>query len=104
MLAAGSVVGPNSTVGRFCIVNTCASIDHDNVLEDGVNLSPGVHFAGDVICREDAFIGTGASAIPGVRIGRRAVVGAGATVITDVPDDTTVVGTPARPLKTLSSK
>lgn len=99
MLAAGSVVGPNATVGRFCIVNTCASIDHDNVLEDGVNLSPGVHFAGNVTCREDAFVGTGAVAIPGVRIGRRAIVGAGATVTKDVPDDTTVVGTPARPIE-----
>jgi len=99
MLAAGSVVGPNAVVGRFCIVNTCSSIDHDNVLEDGVNLSPGVHFAGTVTCREDAFVGTGATAIPGVTIGRRAVVGAGATVTADVPDDTTVVGTPARAIK-----
>jgi acetyltransferase-like isoleucine patch superfamily enzyme len=99
MLAAGSVVGPNTTIGRFCIVNTCTSIDHDNVLEDGVNLSPGVHFAGTVTCRQDAFVGVGATAIPGVIIGTRAVVGAGATVTTDVPDDTTVVGTPARPIK-----
>jgi sugar O-acyltransferase (sialic acid O-acetyltransferase NeuD family) len=98
-VAAGSVVGPNARVGRLCIINTCASIDHDNVLEDGVNLSPGVHFAGNVTCREDAFVGTGATAIPGVRIGRRAIVGAGATVTTDVPDDTTVVGTPARAIK-----
>jgi sugar O-acyltransferase (sialic acid O-acetyltransferase NeuD family) len=98
-VAAGSVIGPNAHVGRFCIINTCASIDHDNVLEDGVNLSPGVHFAGNVTCREDAFVGTGATAIPGVQIGRRAVVGADATVTADVPDDTTVVGTPARPIE-----
>jgi acetyltransferase EpsM len=99
MIAAGAVIGPNATVGRFCIVNTCASADHDNVLEDGVNLSPGAHFAGSVTAREDCFIGVGASAIPGVTIGRRAVVGAGATVVEDVPDDVTVVGTPARILK-----
>ncbi len=99
MIAAGAVIGPNATVGRFCIVNTGASADHDNVLEDGVNLSPGVHLAGTVTVREDAFVGVGASAIPGVTIGRRAVVGAGATVVSDVPDDVTVVGTPARILK-----
>ena len=99
MLAAGSVVGPYAQVGGFCIVNTCASIDHDNVLEDGVNLSPGVHFAGNVTCLEDAFVGTGATAIPGITIGRRAIIGAGAPVTTDVPDDTTVVGTPARPIR-----
>ena len=102
MLAAGAVVGPNAKVGRFCIVNTCSSIDHDNVLEDGANLGPGVHFAGTVTRREDAFVGTGATAIPGVCIGRRAIVGAGATVTADVADDTTVVGTPARVIKTRS--
>lgn len=98
MLAAGAVVGPNARIGRFCIVNTCASVDHDDVLEDGVNLSPGVHLAGTVTCREDSFIGIGASVVPGVTIGRRSIVGAGATVIANVPDDVTVVGTPARPI------
>ena len=96
MLAAGAVVGPNARIGRFCIINTCASVDHDDVLEDGVNLSPGVHLAGTVTCREDSFLGVGASVVPGVTIGRRSIVGAGATVIADVPDDVTVVGTPAR--------
>jgi sugar O-acyltransferase (sialic acid O-acetyltransferase NeuD family) len=98
-LAAHSFVGPQSQVGRFCIVNTAATIDHDNVLADGVNVSPGVHFAGNVHCGEDAFIGVGAAAVPGVRIGARATVGAGAVVIRDVPDGVTVVGNPARLLQ-----
>lgn len=96
MLAAGAIVGPDIWIGRFCIVNTAASVDHDDVLEDGVNICPGVHLAGAVTCREDAFVGIGASVIQGVVIGRRAVVGAGAAVIRDVPDDTTVLGVPAR--------
>ena len=99
LLAAGAVVGPNARIGRFCIINTCASVDHDDVLEDGVNLSPGVHLAGTVTCREDCFLGIGASVVPGVTIGRRSIVGAGATVIANVPDDVTVVGTPARPTR-----
>jgi len=98
MLAAGAVVGPNARIGRFCIVNTSASVDPDDVLEDGVHLSPGVHLAGTVTCREDSFLGIGASVVPGVIIGRRSIVGAGATVIANVPDDMTVVGTPARPI------
>jgi sugar O-acyltransferase (sialic acid O-acetyltransferase NeuD family) len=98
-IAAHAVVGPNARLGRFCIINTCASVDHDDVLEDGVNLSPGVHLAGGVTCLEDAFMGIGAVAAPGVRIGRRAIVGAGSTVIRDVPDDVTVIGTPARAIR-----
>jgi sugar O-acyltransferase (sialic acid O-acetyltransferase NeuD family) len=95
-LAAHSFVGPQSRIGRFSIVNTAATIDHDNVLADGVNVSPGVHFAGKVHCGEEAFIGVGAAALPGIRIGARATVGAGAVVIRDVPDGAMVVGNPAR--------
>jgi sugar O-acyltransferase (sialic acid O-acetyltransferase NeuD family) len=97
-LAAQSVVGPHSRIGDYCIVNTGSTIDHDNVLADGVNISPGVHFAGTVHCGEDAFIGTGAAVAPGIRIGARAVVGAGAVVIRDVAEGATVVGNPARPI------
>lgn len=96
VVAANAAIGPNATLGLCCIINTAASADHDDILEDGVNLSPGVHLAGAVTCCEDAFLGVGAVVVPGVRIGRRAIVGAGATVIADVPDDVTVAGTPAR--------
>jgi sugar O-acyltransferase (sialic acid O-acetyltransferase NeuD family) len=96
MLMAGAIIGPDARVGRFCIVNTAASVDHDDVLEDGVNICPGAHLAGNVTCREDVFVGIGAAVIQGVTIGRRAIVGAGAVVIRDVADDTTVVGCPAR--------
>jgi sugar O-acyltransferase (sialic acid O-acetyltransferase NeuD family) len=99
VLAAGAIVNPGARLGDFVIVNTGATIDHDDVLEDGVQICPGAHLAGLVTCREDAFIGTGAAVIPGRTIGRRAIVGAGATVIHDIPDDATAIGCPARVIK-----
>jgi sugar O-acyltransferase (sialic acid O-acetyltransferase NeuD family) len=95
VIMAGAVINTGSRIGRFAIVNTGATIDHDNIVEDGVHISPGCHLAGNVMCRADAFIGTGASVIPRVQIGERAIVGAGAAVISDVPPDVLAVGCPA---------
>ena len=100
-LAAGAIVNPGARLGRVVIVNTGATVDHDDVLEDGVQICTGAHLAGLVTCREDAFIGTGAAVIPGRSIGRRAIVGAGATVVHDLPDDVTAVGCPARVIKSV---
>jgi len=47
-----------------------------------------------------AFIGLGAKILPCLSIGDHAVIGAGATVIRDVAGGATVVGTPARMIKT----
>ncbi len=51
-----------------------------------------------VVIADNAFIGTGAIVLPGVRIGKGAVVAAGAVVTADVPDGGVVGGVPARPI------
>ena len=51
--------------------------------------------------RESAWIGAGATILPGVCVGRHAVVGAGSVVTKDVPDYAVAVGNPARVVKTL---
>ena len=99
VLAAGSVVNTGTVVGEFVIVNTGATVDHDNLLGDGTQLGPGAHLAGEVHCGEDALLGPGAIVVRGCRIGTRAIVGAGAVVLSDVPPDVTVVGLPARILE-----
>lgn len=98
VISAGVIVQMNATVGRYCSLNTACTVDHDNVLEDGVNIAPGAHLAGHVTVCEGAFIGIGAIIKGGVSIGRGATVGAGAVVLRDVADGVTVVGNPARPM------
>ena len=95
VIMAGVVINTGSRIGRFAIVNTGATVDHDNFIEDGVHIAPGCHLAGNVICRADAFIGTGASIIPRIQIGARTVIGAGAAVISDLPSDVLAAGCPA---------
>jgi acetyltransferase-like isoleucine patch superfamily enzyme len=50
----------------------------------------------DVIIEDDVLVGSAATILPGVRIGRSAAVGAGAVVTKDVPDFAIVAGVPAR--------
>ena len=52
-----------------------------------------------IVVGDDAWIGTRAIILPGRRIGARAIVGAGAVVTRDVPDDAIVGGNPARVLR-----
>lgn len=51
--------------------------------------------------KRGASIGASAVILPGVTIGERAMVGAGAVVTRDVPPATVVVGNPARVIRTL---
>lgn len=55
------------------------------------------HTKGKVIIEDFAWIGTGSYILPGVRIGRGAVVGAGAVVSKSVAPGEIVVGNPAKP-------
>jgi acetyltransferase-like isoleucine patch superfamily enzyme len=81
------------------IVNTGAIVEHDCVLGDHSHVGPGARLGSAVTVSEGAHIGMGASVRQCVRIGRNSVVGVGAAVVSDVPDDTIVVGVPAHPLR-----
>ena len=54
---------------------------------------------GHPIIEDDVVVGAGARILGPIRIGARAVIGANAVVLEDVPSDTVVVGIPARPAK-----
>jgi maltose O-acetyltransferase len=50
----------------------------------------------------DVWVGGGAIILPGVRIGSRAVIGAGSVVTRDVPDGVFAAGNPCRVIRTIS--
>ena len=95
-ILAQSAVCSEVRIGKACIVNTSASVDHECVLEDGVHICPGARLAGCVRVGAFSMVGTGAVVLPWITIGERCVVGAGAVVTKDIPDGAIVVGNPAR--------
>ena len=57
-----------------------------------------------ILIKEDAWIGAGATILPGVCVGKHAVVGAGSVVTKDVPDYAVVVGSPAKVVRMLDAE
>jgi len=55
-----------------------------------------------VIIKKGVRIGICVTILPGVTIGRNAVIGAGAVVTKDIPANTVAVGIPAKPIKKYS--
>ncbi len=100
-ILARSVIGVQTQVGRACIVNTAAIIDHECVIGDGVHICPGAVLAGCVEVGRYATIGTGAIILPRAVIHEGAVVGAGAVVTKNIPAYTVAAGNPARILRSL---
>lgn len=96
-ILAGAIVCAEAKLGRQCIINTKASVDHECVLEDGVELAPAATFCGLIYAEKYAWICAGATVLPRVHIGEDAIVGAGAVVIKAVPSGITVLGVPAKP-------
>ncbi|NLW81201.1 MAG: acetyltransferase [Desulfovibrionales bacterium] len=96
IVCAGGVVQPDSVLGRHCIINTGATIDHDCRVGDYAHVCPGAHLGGNVHVGTGSWIGIGSQVIQGVAIGANVTVGAGSTVLRDVPDNAVVVGSPAR--------
>jgi sugar O-acyltransferase (sialic acid O-acetyltransferase NeuD family) len=100
VIAASAVVGTDTQISDSVIINTGAVVDHECRIGQAVHICPGVLLAGRVEVEEGAFVGLGANVLPCLTIGRYATVGAGAVVIENVHAATTVVGVPARVIKT----
>ena len=54
---------------------------------------------GEIVIHEDSFLCVRALILPGVEVGRGAIVGAGAVVTRDVPEGMVCAGNPCRPIK-----
>jgi putative colanic acid biosynthesis acetyltransferase WcaB len=97
-------IGPGLRVehGQGLVINDGTVIGRNCRIRHGVTLgnrpAKGSQGGGCPILGDDVELGVHAIVIGPVRIGHRARIGAGAVVLTDVPDQATAVGNPARVL------
>jgi len=118
ILGKGVYVDFGVKIGDAVKIQNRASVYHGATLEDGVFIGPHVvltndmrpraitpdgvpksdddWIVGETLVRYGASIGAGSIILPGVLIGRFAMVGAGSVVTKTVPDYSIVVGNPAR--------
>ena len=64
----------------------------------------GIEYSEPIHIGDDCWIGGGAIICPGVSIGKRCIVAAGAVVTKNVPDDCMVAGVPAKVIRKIDSK
>ena len=97
----GSVVigpvrmGENSACSQYCFISGQSHRYEDlsvNFLRQGSEIQP-------VSIGKDVWIGSNSVILPGVKIGDHAVIGAGSTVIEDIPPYTVAAGKPAKIMK-----
>jgi sugar O-acyltransferase (sialic acid O-acetyltransferase NeuD family) len=100
---AQAMIGAHALLGRFVHVNRSVSIGHDARIEDYVTMGPGCVLAGHVTLETGCFVGAGAILGPNVRVGANAIVGIGAVVLQNIPPNVTVIGNPARIVRTQST-
>ena len=96
VVMANAVINAGATVGAHCIINTGSIVEHDNVIEDCVHISPRAALGGEVKIGENTHIGIGASISNNISVCPNCVVGAGAVVVSDINNQGTYVGIPAR--------
>lgn len=101
ILCPYTIVTCNTQIGDHVMFNLYSSLGHDSIVGDYTSIMCYVDIAGNVQIGTHNFWGNCSLAIPGSRIGNNVTVGAGAVILKQVMDDSTVVGVPAKDVRKL---
>lgn len=95
-IMANTCINSSAKIGKHCIINTCAIIEHDNKIENYVHISPNVALGGTVKVGECTHIGIGATVKNNISICENSTIGSGAVVVKNIEEAGTYVGVPAK--------
>lgn len=95
------VIGRNVSIAPSVVIVTHSAPNNSALLSSLPEVRNRLMVHAPVHVEDDAWLGAGVVVLPGVRIGRGAIVGAGAVVTRDVPPFAIVAGVPARLVRTM---
>lgn len=98
-IMANACINTSAKIGKHCIINTGAIVEHDNQIENYVHISPNGTCCGTVKIGELTHIGAGAIVKNNINITSECVIGAGAIVVKDIKEKGTYIGVPAKKMK-----
>lgn len=99
IVMANTVINVCAKVGEHCIINTGSIVEHDNIIENYVHISPNVSLGGTVHIGAFSHIGIGATVNNNIDICADCTVGAGAVVVKNIAEKGTYVGAPVRKMR-----
>ena len=92
-------LGANAKLGNFVLVLAMSIIGYDVSLGSFSTIESFVSIGGGASIGENVVIHPHTTILPGVKVGKNSVIGAGSVVISDVPENMTYYGNPAKPLR-----
>lgn len=98
-VCASTIITVDVSIGSHVVINSDCTVGHDAAIEDFVTLYPGANVSGMTRLGSCVEMGTGSQIIQGKTIGKGTIVGAGAVVVKDIPQNCVAVGSPAKPIK-----
>jgi len=96
VIMPGVTIISGSSIAEGCVLNTASSLDHDGRMDSWSSLGPGVITGGYLRLGERASICLGSVVKDRISIGRDTVVGMGAVVTRNMPDNVLAYGAPCR--------
>ena len=99
VIMANACINSSAKIGKHCIINTGAIIEHDNIIEDFVHISPNVALGGTVKIGKSTHVGIGSTIKNNITICENCKIGAGAVVVKDIEKEGTYIGVPAKKME-----
>lgn len=95
----GSVINSGTRIGRFSIINTKSTVEHDCNIGNFCHIAPCAVLCGGVEIGDFSMIGSNAVVVQYKKIFSSCLIGAGSVVPEDISEKGVYIGNPARKLR-----